>query len=102
MIDREEPGLLHYCSLLLMLVNSTMALEAFIRRNKLPHVIRAHEVKATGFQVTMHGVRGGESCGGMRGGLGWDEGRVGVGRGEGRVEGRAGLGLGESSMGWGL
>ena len=40
-------------------VDSTEALEAFIRRNKLSHVIRAHEVKATGFQVTVHGMRGG-------------------------------------------
>ena len=32
-------------------MDSTEALEAFIRRNKLSHVIRAHEVKATGFQV---------------------------------------------------
>ena len=35
----------------LSIMDSTEALEAFIRRNKLSHVIRAHEVKATGFQV---------------------------------------------------
>ena len=34
---------------------STAALEAFLYRNKLSHVIRAHEVKSTGFQVNLTG-----------------------------------------------
>lgn len=43
-------------------MDSTEALEAFLQRNKLSHVIRAHEVKATGFQVTMHVVRWTGGC----------------------------------------
>ena len=31
--------------------NSYEALDAFLKRNKLSHVIRAHECKAAGFQV---------------------------------------------------
>lgn len=34
---------------------SSVALEAFLRKNKLSHVIRAHECKAAGFQIQQHG-----------------------------------------------
>jgi len=34
---------------------SNKALEEFLARNQLSHVIRAHECKASGFQIQHHG-----------------------------------------------
>ena len=42
---------------------SETALDEFLRRNGLSHVIRAHEVKAAGFQVNKHTGSSGYSHG---------------------------------------
>ena len=36
-------------------VFSTSALESFLAKNKLSHVVRAHECKSAGFQIQQHG-----------------------------------------------